>query len=70
MGTCIERLDNLSVAFTAFPTFSDLVNAGGNYRPSLGVRSCPAIADELQELADAYDCFQFERGDSRRALRY
>jgi hypothetical protein len=58
-------LDRICRKFTAFPTFSDLLAAKGNYRPSLNVSdSC------LRRLADDYDKAQEFLGDPRRAFRF
>ena len=45
-------------------SFEDLLNAAGNYRPTLDVRNSAGLM-----LADAYDAAQESRGDSRRAER-
>lgn len=50
---------------TAFPSMDDMLNAGGNYRPSIDMRE-PVMA----EIADEYDRRQEQRGDPRRAYRY
>jgi hypothetical protein len=59
------RADDLTAAHTAFRSFSDLLDALGDYRPSLS-RSEP----ELRELGLLYDAAQQARGDSRRAFMY
>lgn len=59
------NLDKLTVDHTAFPRFSDLLNAGGGYRPSLRT----SVQEKLV-LADAYDKAQALRGDGRRAFRF
>jgi hypothetical protein len=51
--------------YTAFKKFDDLVNADGNYRPSLDVG-----VFLLRILADGYDRAMEKRGDSRRAYRF
>jgi hypothetical protein len=62
----MKTLDQLTVRHTAFPRFSDLINAGGGYRPSLGTSS----NTEKAVLADAYDKAQELRGDGRKAFRF
>lgn len=58
-------LDKLVRKCSAFEDFDDLINAQGNYRPSLDV------GDFMNEnLADWYDKVQEGRGDDRRAYRY
>lgn len=61
-------LDALTTTHTAFSSFEDLLNAGGDYRPhfdlSFGDEERKA---EVGALANAYDVAQAERGDSRRA---
>ena len=57
----MER-DQLTRQCTAFRTFNELINAPGNYRPSLR-RDMPGAL----RLADYYDTAQQERGDARRA---
>lgn len=59
------ELDKILQTKTAFHGVNDLLNAGGNYRPSLDVRQA-----DLVVLADAYDAMQKFRGDDRRAYRY
>nr|WP_321465135.1 hypothetical protein [uncultured Desulfobulbus sp.] len=62
----MKDLDQLTIKHTAFPRFSDLLNAGGGYRPSLGTSS----STEKSVLADAYDKAQGLRGDRRKAFRF
>jgi len=63
-GHALDHLDGLTRALTAFASFGDLLNAPGNYRPSLWPDSAAHVA-----LAGAYDFAQERRGDSRRAYR-
>ncbi len=69
------RLDLLAATHTAFRSFdgaaTGLLNAKGDYSPSLRTRSAHSEEHrrELTELADAYDAIQQKRGDSRRACR-
>ena len=59
------RADALTFEHTVFHNFDDLLQAAGDYHPSLDV----AVADKL-ELANTYDAAQGKRGDVRRAYRY
>jgi hypothetical protein len=60
----LEQLDALVKKQTAFASFSELIHAPGNYRPTLYVfRKANAI------IAHHYDLAQAARGDSRRAYR-
>ena len=70
IATIQTRADELTKKHTAFADFSDMLNALGNYRPSLYIKRKPLVHQhELRELADAYDAAQAERGDDRRAYR-
>ena len=64
------NLDTITRKHTAFTSFSELVNAAGNYRPSIYLNK-GAYADNLEKttLAMAYDDTQAARGDERRAFR-
>lgn len=68
-------LDNLTRDLTAWLSFDDMLNAEGDYRPSLYVRPCSRSHAEIRRaarteiLADAYDAAQAARGDHRRAYR-
>ena len=59
------RADLITRENTAFKSFADLLNALGNYRPSLS-RAEPV----LRELGALYDAAQIARGDDRRAFMY
>lgn len=61
-----RRLDEITRENSAFASFTDLVNAEGNYRPSL----CMTESFDLVELADGYDEHMERIGDDRRAFRY
>ena len=62
----IEKQANLLTwQNTAFSTFEQLLNAEGNYRPSLS-RAEPAT----RQLGALYDAAQQARGDERRAFMY
>jgi len=61
MSTTKHELDSLTRRHTAFQTFQELLDTP-EYVPTL---TRPA----QQELADAYDSAQAERGDLRRAWR-
>lgn len=65
------RLDAITLHHTAFHSFHDLLDAQGSYCPSLRTESAlhEEHRRELNELADAYDAAQAERGDARRAVR-
>ena len=58
-------MDALTRELTAFDSFDALVNAAGNYRPTI----LPRHGMRYVDLADAYDAFQADRGDPRRAWR-
>lgn len=60
-----DRARELTHSLTAFNSFEDLLEAKGNYRPSMDMRYAAAV-----ELADLYDAAQEARGDNRRAYRY
>lgn len=57
-------LDVVTRDLTAFPTFAEMVNAQGGYRPTIREETALHIL-----LANAYDKYQANRGDSRRAHR-
>lgn len=65
-----QQLDRITRENSAFASFADLVNAKGNYRPSiyLGEKS-RKLQGELLCLAIAYDCHQMRALDSRRVFR-
>lgn len=68
-----QRADKLTRALTGFSSFFDMLQAAGNYRPSIHCSTRnrdEAHRRELQELADLYDQAQAARGDARRAYRY
>jgi len=60
----LQNLDALTVANSAFGSFAALVNAGGDYRPTIDCGSY-----DRRELANGYDEFQRSRNDERRAYR-
>lgn len=68
-------LDDLTRSLTAWPSFDAMLDAGGDYRPSMYVRPCNRSHAEVRRaarteiLADAYDAAQSARGDERRAYR-
>jgi hypothetical protein len=67
----VDHLDALARQHTASRTFLDLaIDPGGVawYRPSLR-GGAGRSGRERAELANAYDRFQSERGDPRRAFR-
>lgn len=59
------RANTLTWKNSAFVSFEQLLNAGGDYRPSFS-RATP----DCRELAALYDAAQQARGDSRRAYMY
>ncbi|MHB1100239.1 MAG: hypothetical protein ACYCZR_11860 [Burkholderiales bacterium] len=67
-----ERADYLTRTLSAFDSFYDLINAKGNYRPTLYTGTeCPSQQSILaKELADLYDKTMEEAGDSRRVFRH
>jgi hypothetical protein len=67
-------LNEITRQLTCFASFADLLNAPGNYRPSIylakGDVVCHAAANRAKiDLALAYDDAQEARGDERRAFR-
>jgi hypothetical protein len=65
-GLYSSTLDKLTRELTGFDTFAQMLNAGGDYRPTI----LPQPDDRRYEmLADAYDGEQEYRGDPRRAYR-
>lgn len=60
----ITKLDQITRQLTAFRSFQDLLDAEGNYRPSIYLQTW-----ESWTLAEAYDRAQEGRGDPRRAYR-
>jgi hypothetical protein len=71
----IEILDGICANRTGFAKFVDLLNAAGNYRPTIrygkyAPRGQGRVGNaEMKLLADCYDYFMKARGDSRRAFR-
>lgn len=63
----LHALDAITQRLTArsFNTFTELLTAPGNYRPSIHTDKGP----EYAILANAYDHAQALRGDTRRAYR-
>ena len=69
-------LNAIVAKHSAFADFNDLLNARGNYRPTIslhGVRSPVKDREmwnkELRFLADQYDAAQSARDDDRRTYR-
>ncbi len=60
----LAKLNEITVANSAFGSFEALVNAKGDYAPTI---NCESLQGEI--LADSYDEFQACRNDSRRAFR-
>src|SRR5574340_468454 len=61
----IEWLNQTTKKYTAFESFDDMVNAAGEYRPTLRSESVP----DLKILADYYDKAKETKGDPRQAFR-
>ena len=59
------HIDALISRNTAFADMADLLDAKGDYRPSLDCRVAFNVA-----IADAYDREQMKRGSDKRAYRY
>lgn len=59
-----EILDAITREHTGFESFYEIVNAAGNYRPTIQTTN-----PYLKLLADAYDQVQAASGDPRRAYR-
>jgi len=60
----LVELDDIVERNSGFKNFNGLLNALGDYRPTIDV-SVP----EKEYLADEYDAAQVARGDERRAFR-
>jgi len=60
--------DELTADYSGFKTFQELLDAKGDYRPTITLRgeSAPRRADK-EFLAQLYDKAQELRGDERRA---
>jgi hypothetical protein len=58
-------LDETTQKQTAFKSFEEMLDAEGDYFPTLRSESI----EDLKILADHYDRAQKARGDHRRALR-
>ena len=62
--------DQLTARYTSFTDFNEMLNALGNYRPSLRTLSTTGREQfDLTNLADIYDLEQKIKGDDRRAFR-
>lgn len=55
----VAHLDKLTRKLTAFGSFAELVNAGGDYRPTL------VVSDDATQLANAYNFEQRRRGTGK-----
>jgi hypothetical protein len=63
-------LDAAVVRNTAFKSMQDMLDAGGNYRPSLYIQGKDKQTQfQIRMIADAYDLAMQKRGDTRRAYR-
>ena len=68
----MARLDSITARRTAFASFAALLNAEGNYRPTLCLFPFEAGTpenDEMHYLAAAYDASQEAKNDPRRTYR-
>jgi hypothetical protein len=73
----LKKINQLTIKYTCSIDFQDLVDAKGNFRPTL--RCLTGLSEdkyinanerrELTTLANAYDAFQLNRNDNRRAFR-
>jgi hypothetical protein len=65
-----EYLDSLTIKYTSFNSFMEMLDAAGGYRPSFYV-SRRSLQDkcEVVTLANEYDDAQACRHDSRVAFR-
>ena len=66
----ILTLNDLTVKYTAFDTFEDLLNAKGLYYPSFNTNGNSTTNKQLKILADEYDTAQENKGSFKRAMRY
>ncbi len=63
-------INEITRQLTCFASFDDLLNAAGNYRPSIYLTKGAYAANRAKvDLALAYDGAQEARGDERRAFR-
>lgn len=60
-----ETVSRLVQSWTSFGSLDELLNAEGNYYPSLDMREAV-----MAVIAETYDLEQANRGDARRAYRY
>ena len=65
-----NMLDQLTRDHTAFLSFTDLINARGNYRPSIDVNPASSGTKDRIILADAYDQAMLTMGYEKRAFRF
>ena len=65
-----KTLNDLTVKYTAFDTFEDLLNAKGLYYPSFNTNGNSTTNKQLKILADEYDTAQENKGSFKRAMRY
>ena len=69
--TRADHLDKLVRKHSGFSSFSDLIDAKGDYRPTIATARMTGtqVGLELVTIANAYDAEQQARGDERRAYR-
>jgi hypothetical protein len=60
-------LNEITRQLTCFASFADLLNAPGNYRPSIYLAKGDIANRAKYDLVNAYDDAQQMRGDERRA---
>ena len=65
-----DYLNTITRELTCFASFAALLNAAGNYRPSIYLAKGDYAANRAKiDLALAYDDAQEARGDERRAFQ-
>ena len=63
-------LNEITTKLSSFGSFGELLNAGGNYRPSIYLKNGDRKNNRAKmDLVTAYDDAQQQRGDNRRAFR-
>ena len=63
-------LNEITTELSSFGSFGELLNAGGNYRPSIYLKNGDHKNNRAKmDLVTAYDDSQQQRGDNRRAFR-
>jgi len=63
-------LNEITAKISSFSSFGELLNAAGNYRPSIYLKKSDHKNNRAKmDLVIAYDDAQQQRGDNRRAFR-